>query len=168
MSEPFSVRQSVRHCVILSTESYKVYLGGCLRRLAEVKGGYHVGEICCAAPTCAVDVAAISNTLGTLQSMVSSAVNYSEMEPYLIQPEKSVILPVSSNFRNCQTGDVAIDTGSKPMPIVSDSMHTGILRSANSQESDIQEISRKVDELFTVSWGGGGGGGGGAGGWPTW
>ena len=63
MSEPFSVRQGVRQGGILSTEMYKVYLYGCLRRLAEVKGGYHVSEICCAAPTCADDVAAISNSL---------------------------------------------------------------------------------------------------------
>ena len=71
--------------------------------------------------------------------MVSSAVDYSEMELYLIQPEKSVILPVNSNFRNCQAGDIAIFIGSKPMPIVSESMHMGILRSANSQESAVQE-----------------------------
>ena len=69
--------------------------------------------------------------------MVSSAVDYSEMELYLIQPEKSVILPVNSNFRGCQTGDMAIDIGSKPIPFVSESMHMGILRSASSQESAI-------------------------------
>ena len=77
--------------------------------------------------------------------MVSSAVDYSEMELYLIQPEKSVILlPVNSNFRNCQTGDIAINIGSKPMPIVSESMPMGILRSANSQESAIQENIKKA------------------------
>ena len=128
VSEPFSVRQGVRQGGILSTDLYKVYLDGCLRRLAEVRGGYHIGEICCAAPTCADDVAAISNTLGVLQSMVSSAVDYSEMELYLIQPEKSVILPGNSNFRGCQTGDIAINIGRKPMPFVSESIHMGILR----------------------------------------
>lgn len=144
MSEPFSVRQGVRQGGILSTELYKVYIDGCLRRLAEVKGCYHIGEVCCAAATCADDVAAISNTLEGLQSMVSSAVDYSEMELYLIQPEKSVILPVNSNVRSCQTGDIAINIGSKPMPFVSESMHIGILRSANSQESAIQENIKKA------------------------
>ena len=119
-------------------------LDGCLRRLDEVKGGYHVGEICCAAPTCADGVAAISNMLGALQSMVSSAVDYSEMELYIIQPGKSVILPVNSNFRNCQTGDIAINIGSKPLPNVSESMHMGILWSANSQESAVQENIKKA------------------------
>ena len=76
--------------------------------------------------------------------MVSSAVDNSEMELYLIQPEKSVILPVNSNFRSCQTGDIAINIGSKPMPIVSESMHMRILRSANSQESVIQENIKKA------------------------
>ena len=127
----------------MSTEMYKVYLDGCLRRLAEVKGCYHIGEICCAAPTCADDVAAISNTLEALQSMVSSAVDYSEMELYLIQPEKSVILPVNSSFRGGHTGDIVINIGNKPMPFVSESMHMGILRSSNSQESAIQENIKK-------------------------
>ena len=63
----FNVRQGVRQGGTLSTELYKVYLDGCLRRFTEVKGGYHIGEICCAAPICAENVAAISNTLGALQ-----------------------------------------------------------------------------------------------------
>ena len=101
-SEPFSVRQGVRQGGILSTELYKVYLHGCLRRLAEIKGGYHIGEIFCAASSCADDVSAVSNTVGTLQSMVSSAVDYSEMELYLIQHEKSVVLPVNSNSQTAR------------------------------------------------------------------
>ena len=76
--------------------------------------------------------------------MVSSAVDYSEMELDLIQPEKSVILPVNSNFQGGHTGDIVITIGNKPMPFVSESMHMGILRSSNSKESAIQENIKKA------------------------
>ncbi|MEW8547264.1 MAG: hypothetical protein AB2693_27460, partial [Candidatus Thiodiazotropha sp.] len=96
------------------------------------------------APTCADDVAAVSDRLDSLQSMISTAVDYSIMELYLIQPEKSVILPIHSNFRKSQNKDVIIYAGSAPMPVVSESMHMGILRSANSQESAVQENIKKA------------------------
>ena len=122
------LRQGVRQGGILSTELYKVYLDGCLRRLAEVKGGFRIGEICCAAPTCADDVADISNTLEPINGVFCSR----------LQRDGTL------SYSACQTGDIAINIGSKPMPIVSESMHMGILRSANSQESAIQDNIKKA------------------------
>ena len=136
------LRQGVRQGGILSTELYKVYLDGCLTRLAEVKGGFRIGEICCAAPTCADDVAAISNTLGALQSMVSSTIDYSEMELYLIQPVRLVILLSTLEVSLCQLFlNLCIwEFCGQLIP--------------KSQRS--KTISRKLDELFKSH-----------GGWPT-
>ena len=76
---------------MLSTDLYKVYQNGSLDRLAVTKGGYYIDEICSAAPTCADDVAAASDKLSSLQSLVSTAEDFSVMELIVIQPVKSVV-----------------------------------------------------------------------------
>ena len=48
ISEPFQVHQGVKQGGILSTDLYNVYNNGSLDRLAVTKGGFHIGEICCA------------------------------------------------------------------------------------------------------------------------
>ena len=61
ISEPFQVHQGVKQGGVLSTDLYKVYNNGSLDRLAVTKGGFHIGEICCAAPTCADDTSPMSD-----------------------------------------------------------------------------------------------------------
>ena len=39
----------------VSTDQYKVYQEWSIIRIAVVEGGYHIGEMCCAVPTCAND-----------------------------------------------------------------------------------------------------------------
>jgi hypothetical protein len=58
--------------------------------------GGHIGDINCCAPTCADDVALVSNNPLELQMLIDIVVNYSKREGYTLQPTKSVILPVKS------------------------------------------------------------------------
>ena len=67
-----------------------VYNNGSLDR----HGGFHIGEICCVAPTCADDTSPMSDELSPLHSLVSEAEDFSAMELFVIQPVKSVVLPV--------------------------------------------------------------------------
>ena len=108
-------------------------------RLAFTKGGFHIGEICCAAPTCADDTYHMSDELSPLQSLVSEAEDFSVMEFFVIQPVKGVVLPVPYPMRELKDCDIQIKIDNKNLPDVSQTMHMGIMRSANTQESALQE-----------------------------
>jgi hypothetical protein len=57
--------------------------------------GGKIGNINCCAPTCADDVALIANNPFDIQTMVDIAVDFSKREGYLLQPQKSVLIPIS-------------------------------------------------------------------------
>ena len=50
--------------------------------------GFHLGEICCVAPTAVDDTALAASTLNALQTQVNTSVDYSIMENYPLQPAK--------------------------------------------------------------------------------
>ena len=56
--------------------------------------GGKIGNVNCCAPTCADDVALIANNPLDIQTMADIAVDFSKREGYLLQPMKSVVLPV--------------------------------------------------------------------------
>ena len=86
----------------------------------------------------------MSEELPPLQSQVSTAEDYSIMEEFLIQPDKSVVLPVPSKAAEKPDSDIQIMVADKAMPVVTQTMHMGIMRSANSQESAVQENIKKA------------------------
>ena len=144
ISEPFQVHQGVKQGGVLSTDLYKVYNNGSLDRLAVTKGGFRIGEICCAAPTYADDTSPMSDELSPIQSLVSEAEDFSVMEFFVIQPVKSVVLPVPYHMRELKDCDIQIKVDNKDLPVVSQTMHMGIMRSANTQESAVQENIKKA------------------------
>ena len=76
----------------MSAGLYKLYIDGLLDRLSSSGDGCFVGEICCVAPAACGDVAVMPPSLDASQKLISTAVDYSRMERYLLQPAKSVIL----------------------------------------------------------------------------
>ena len=84
--------------------------------------------------------------LSPLQSLVSEAEDFSIMKHFEIQPVKSVVLPVPYHTRTHQDSIIRIKVDGKDLPVVSETMHMGIVRSANTQESAVQEL----EELPTV------------------
>ena len=56
--------------------------------------GGKIGNVNCCAPTYADDVALIANNPLDIQTMADIAVDFSKREGYLLQPMKSVVLPV--------------------------------------------------------------------------
>ena len=70
--------------LVLSIDLYKVF-NGSLDRLVVTKGGFNIGEICCAAPTCADDTSPMSDELSPLHSLVSEAEDFSVMELFVLQ-----------------------------------------------------------------------------------
>ena len=93
-SEEFDIEQGVRQGGILSTDLYKVYGNNLLNRLDGIYQGATIGEIGCAAPACADDVAVASSKTGPLQSLVHTSADYGSMERFDFQLVKSVVVKV--------------------------------------------------------------------------
>ena len=91
-SQPLEVKQGVRQGGILSTDLFKVHGNPLLDRIQESGRGCYVGEICCAAPTCADDMLVLTDEEVAMQSLLNMAVDNSILEKYLLQPVKSVLL----------------------------------------------------------------------------
>ena len=98
-SEPFEILQEVRQGGVLSTDLYKVYSNPLLDRVTGLLTGGMVGDVCCAAPACADDVTFTSDKPDELQVLVSESEDYSGMERFLLQPVKSVVMPVPGIVR---------------------------------------------------------------------
>lgn len=157
MSDAFHVQQGVRQGGILSTDLYKLYIDELLDRLSSSGDGCFVGEICCVAPTACDDIAVMSPSLDALQKLIATAVDYSRMERYLLQPAKSVILAFLQHCgRSEQETDISILMGEEVMPVVKEAMHMGVLRSEDSQTSavahNIEKARRTVYSLMSAGF----------------
>ena len=97
--EFFIIEQGVRQVGALSADLYKNPL---LDILSNSGLGGKIGNINCCAPTCADDVALISNYPLELQTMIDIVVDFSKREGYLLQPTKSVVLPVKSKCKSME------------------------------------------------------------------
>ena len=106
--------------------------------------GAHIGEIPCVAPACADDLLLLSDRKDALQSLVNIVVDHSCLEHYLLQPGKSVLLEILLGLKAQDLEDATITMKEQNMPVVQQIMHVGILRSANSQESAVEENIRKA------------------------
>ncbi|KAK3089516.1 hypothetical protein FSP39_004221 [Pinctada imbricata] len=128
VSSPFNIHQGVRQGGILSADLYKLYVNQLLNRLSDSALGAHIGDTVCNAPTCADDLSSISKCSTQLQSLCDIAVDYSRMEKYELQPLKSVIVPVTGKGNKKSVTQLAWTLGDKPMPIVDQTSHIGIVR----------------------------------------
>ena len=140
-SEEFDIEQGVRQGGILSTDLYKVYGNNLLNRLDGIYQGATIGEIGCAAPACADDVAVASSMTGPLQSLVHTSADYGSMERFDFQLVKSVVVKVDPD---CDDDDYVWTLNGEPMPVVTESLHVGVLWSANTESSAVNENIKKA------------------------
>ncbi|VDI81281.1 Hypothetical predicted protein [Mytilus galloprovincialis] len=82
LSEPFKIKQGVRQGGILSTHLYKIFVQDLLVELEQNSLGYHLGDIYVGAPTCADDIAFISNNEYELQVMLNVIDRYAKEHHY--------------------------------------------------------------------------------------
>ena len=93
-SDKFAILQGVRQGGILSTDMYKVYNNKLLDRLESTLLGIRIGGINCVAPTCADDTTVVTKERSPLQTLLGISDDYSNLEHYLLQLMKSVVLSV--------------------------------------------------------------------------
>ena len=85
-------------------------------------------------------MAIAASELTVLQRPVNTSVDYSLMEYYLLQPIKSVIVALLNQGKKQQKPiDIDIRMNGVRMPVVQEAAHMGIVRSADSQESTINQ-----------------------------
>jgi hypothetical protein len=91
--------------LILLLPLYKVYINPLLDILSNSGLGGTIGDINFCTPTCPDDVALISNNPLELQTMIDIVVDFSKREGYLLQPTKSIVLPVKSKWKSMEINE---------------------------------------------------------------
>ena len=115
-----------------------MYNDGLLDSLTLAKNATSIGAIICVAPTCADDCAVGADSPWVLQFLLDIGVDHSKMERYILQPVKSVVLEILNKLRRTrQESSARWDLDGVKMPTVDKTMHVGICRSANTDESAV-------------------------------
>ena len=153
-SDKFEIKQGVRQGGILSTNMYKVYDNKLLDRLESAMLGIRIGGINCNGPTCADDTTVVTEERGPLQTLLSISDDYSGLEQYLLQLLKSVVLTIPPPRKRDKLEDGHHWTlKGKEMPYVTQTMHMGIMRSADTEQSatkdNIQKARRTLYSLMS-------------------
>lgn len=87
--------------------------------------GTGIGEVVCAPPACADDVAVPSPEPETLQSLIHISAHYTSLERYELQPAKTVVFVIRTHLNDNQ--DYVWTLNGETMPVVTESMHVGVL-----------------------------------------
>lgn len=124
LSDSFRIQQGVRQGGILSTELYKAYVNCLLQELEQNRVGLHIGTVYAGCPTCADDVAMLSDNPEELQLMLNIAQRYSKQHRYMLHPSKSkVITNVKSSNEKWSIGENSFSTSDQ-------TVHLGLIRAA--------------------------------------
>ena len=151
ISPTYVNQQGVRQGSVLSADLYKVYNNGTLERIEDSGKGATIGEIGIQAPTCADDLTVLSNTSSGLQSVLYICDDTSQMDGYVNQEVKSVVMKMDS-IKEYPEGET-FKLNSKDMPVVTSTTHMGIVRSSTNQEmknveTNIQKARRTIYSLM--------------------
>ncbi|VDI69999.1 Hypothetical predicted protein [Mytilus galloprovincialis] len=143
--EMFTIDQGVRQGGAFSDDLYKIYINPLLNILSTSGLGGRVGNINCCAPTCADDLALVSNNPLDLKIMMNIPLDFSKREGYVLQPTKSVVIPVKTCRKFYEIKDGFWKLNGKNMPIISNASHIGIQKSdKDSAVSTVNENIKKA------------------------
>ena len=130
---------------MLITDLFKVYDNGLLDRVQQSGRGAKIGKIGIEAPVCADDTTYLSNDAESLQFLINISKDSSDMDGYILQEIKSVVLKMDSikNYPEGETWKI----GDKDMPVFEQTTYMGIPRSSSAQEmhaveTNIQKVSK--------------------------
>ena len=134
ISRSFNIQQGVRQGAILSPLLYSLFVDSLLDQLTSSGHGVSIGNIYCAAPMYADDLALISGSEVDLHHMLAIASEYALLWRYRFNAAKSAVLvfgesPVSRK-RNRLLRKWFV--GGSPIPECDSQHHLGILRTVTS------------------------------------
>ena len=97
---------------MLSTDQFKVYDNGLLDRVQQSGKGAKIGKIGIEAPTSVDDTTYLSNDAESLQFLINISKDSSDMDGYILQEIKSVVLKMDSikNYQKEKAGKLEIKT----------------------------------------------------------
>ena len=134
LSGQFGIHQGVRQGAVLSPFLYKTYINPCLMELKEHKIGLLIGTTYCGCPTCADDLALISECENELQVMTNVVKRHSKQDRVTIHPDKSnavLLNKPKSYFKK----SFSLDLNEKTISLSSDTTHLGLLRSESNENT---------------------------------
>ena len=115
--------------------------------------GIKIGSLTLNAVACADDVAVFTDNPAALQILLNYAYHYSNLHFYLLQPQKSVILPILWSTR-CKMKTVYTWTlGEESMPIVDKAPHLGIIRSTSTEKTEQETVAQNISKARKASYG---------------
>ena len=92
------------------------------------------------APACVYDTVVATDCPEVLQLQLDIGVDYSKMKRYILQPVKSVVIEILNKMRRSrEKSSNSWDLEGDNMPTVDKSMHVGICRSADTDETAVAE-----------------------------
>ena len=112
LSESFKILQGVRLGGILSTCFYKTYINPFLVELKQHRLGLCIGTVYCGCPTCADDLAFLSNCENELQVMMNVAKRNAMKDHVTIHPDKSNVVLLNSH-NSVSKKNFSLDMGDK-------------------------------------------------------
>ncbi|CAC5387308.1 unnamed protein product [Mytilus coruscus] len=146
LSEPFKIKQGVRQGGILSTHLYKIFVQDLLVESEQNSLGYHLGDIYVGAPTCADDIAFISNNEYELQIMLNVIDRYAKEHHYKIHPTKTEIIDCSKHKSSYNW-----TMGGKVVKTTDCSEHLGIRRTDGKEHNfNIKKEYKQLEEQTQV------------------
>ena len=148
VSENFNILQGDRQGGILSADLYKIYIDPLLKQLQQSRLGMNiqVGYIECGATACADDITLNCTDPTEAQIMLNMAYNYSCIEQYKLQQQKSVVIQMESKKKS-RHNPIELKMKDTILSNVETATHLGIKRSKTDKET----IKNTVDENIKKS-----------------
>ena len=139
LSESFKIQQGVKQGGILSPFLYKTYINPCLVELKQHRLGLCIGTVFCGCPTCADDLAFLSNCDKELQIMMNVATRNAKKDHVTIHPDKSNVVLLNPH-KTVIKKSFSLDMGDKTVQFSPSTTHLGLLRSeVNENVINIEE-----------------------------
>ena len=144
VSDSFALCQGVRQGGILSPFLYKSYLNRCLMELKHNRLGLCIGKIYCGCPTCADDLAVLSDCQNELQFMANVIKRHAKTDRVTIHPVKTKAVLLHKH-KSVSKDSFQLKMGDNTIELSPTTTHIGILR-AETRENTIN-----IDERLSLA-----------------
>ena len=136
ISTRFHEGQGVRQGGIPSTELFKARGDKLLRTIERSRLGYQIGITSVAAPTCADDIALLSDSITNLQTMLNLAGNEATQERYNYSTSKSTTMVMNSPYPTDVWRSAGWTLSEEPLEVSSREPHLGLIREPKGKAAE--------------------------------